>query len=71
MMNESQMLTQADTIMEYQADVTALSACLRDLLMAYERRIRSDCTPEQLKQRPWRVAEYLAAEEALRNANER
>lgn len=46
-------------------EVTTLTTCLRDLMLAYERRIRSACTPEQLKLKPWRVAEYVAAEMAL------
>lgn len=39
---------------------------IKDLMMAYERRIRSDCTQEQLEQQPWRVAEYIAGESLLR-----
>lgn len=39
---------------------------LRDLMAAYERRVRSDCkTPEDLAKEPWRCAEYIAAEKAL------
>ena len=44
-----------------------LAACLRALMLAYERRIRSDCTTsEELAKEPWRCAEYVAAEDALK-----
>jgi len=48
-------------------EVATLRTALEGLMLAYERRIRSDCTPEQLEQKPWRVAEYCIAEEALTN----
>lgn len=39
---------------------------IRELLMAYQRRIRSDCTtPEQLAAEPWRCSEYIIAEAIL------
>lgn len=43
-----------------------LETALRDLMSAYERRIRSDCkTPEDLAKQPWRCAEFIAAEQAI------
>ena len=48
-------------------EVATLRTALEGLMLAYERRIRSNCTPEQLEQKPWRVAEYCIAEEALTN----
>lgn len=36
-----------------------------DLMAALERRVRTDCTPEQIEQRPWRCSEYVAAERLL------
>lgn len=40
---------------------------LAEMMQAYERRIRSDCTSqEQLDKRPWECAEYRAASEYLR-----
>jgi hypothetical protein len=38
-----------------------------DLMAAYERRIRTDCTPEQLAKEPWRCMEYIGAENLLRD----
>jgi len=39
---------------------------LQELMMAYERRIRSDCaTPEALALKPWECSEYCAARDAL------
>lgn len=35
--------------------------CLTQMMNAYERRIRSDCTPEQIEKRPWECAEYVEA----------
>lgn len=44
----------------------AASVALRNLLEAYERRIRSLCTtPEELAAKPWECAEYLEARRAL------
>ena len=40
---------------------------IMELMQAYERRVRSDCTPEQIEKRPWECAEYLKAAEYLRN----
>ncbi len=45
--------------------MNSMEQALRDLMMAFERRIRSECTPEQLQQEPWRCWEYIAAENAL------
>lgn len=42
-----------------------LETALRFLMQAYERRIRSECTPEQLKQEPWRCMEWEYAHGAL------
>jgi len=40
---------------------------LRDLMTAYERIVRSNCTtPEQLEAKPWRCAEYVQAEDSIR-----
>lgn len=38
-----------------------------ELMRAYERRIRSDCTLETLAKKPWRCMEYIAAEDLLRD----
>jgi len=39
---------------------------IRELMLAYERRIRSLCsTPEELAKEPWRCAEYIGAERLL------
>lgn len=42
-----------------------LLRALLDLMGAYERGVRSACTPEQLKASPWRVQEFVAAEDAV------
>lgn len=40
---------------------------LMEMMKAYERRIRSDCTtPEQIEKRPWECAEYIAAADFLK-----
>jgi hypothetical protein len=40
---------------------------LMEIMKAYERRIRSDCTTqEQLDKRPWECAEYIAASDYLK-----
>lgn len=56
----------AELLESAEKEVDELSTRLRDMMACYEQRIRSACTPEQLKLQPWRVAEYVAAEEALR-----
>lgn len=38
-----------------------------DLMAAYERRIRTDCTPKELTKEPWRCMEYIGAEGLLRD----
>lgn len=38
---------------------------LRDLMTAYERRIRTDCTAEDLRMKPWRCYEFVQAENVL------
>lgn len=39
---------------------------IQELMLAYERRIRSLCSgPEEIANEPWRCAEYLAAEKLL------
>lgn len=43
-----------------------LKICLKEMMRIYESRIRSLCTPEQLEQQPWRVSEYVAAEDAIK-----
>lgn len=40
---------------------------LRGMMDAYERRIRTDCTPEQIEKKPWECREYLIAKTALDN----
>lgn len=40
---------------------------IMELMQAYERRVRSDCTPVEIDKRPWECAEYLKAAEYLRN----
>lgn len=36
--------------------------CLMEMMQAYERRVRSDCTtPEQIAAKPWECAEYIKA----------
>lgn len=42
-----------------------LKTRLKEMMRIYESRIRSLCTPEQLEQKPWRVAEYVLAEEII------
>ncbi|HZR03645.1 MAG TPA: hypothetical protein VFA81_10790 [Burkholderiales bacterium] len=42
-----------------------LRVALKDMMDAYERRIRSLCTPAELERQPWRCREYVVAEEAL------
>lgn len=40
---------------------------LREMMDAYERRVRSDCTtPQQLQGQPWRCREFIVAEELLK-----
>lgn len=39
---------------------------IMELMQAYERRVRSDCTPVEIDKRPWECAEYLKASEYLR-----
>lgn len=40
---------------------------LMEMMKAYERRIRSDCTTqEQIDKKPWECAEYLAAADYLK-----
>ena len=40
---------------------------LMEMMQAYERRVRSDCTtPEQIAAKPWECMEYLRAAEYLR-----
>lgn len=38
-----------------------------ELMEAYARRIRTDCTAEDLAKEPWRCMEYIGAEELLRD----
>lgn len=39
---------------------------LKALMAAYERKIRTDCALADLESKPWRCAEYVQAEEAMR-----
>lgn len=43
----------------------AASVAMKNLLDAYERRIRSLCTPEQLEKKPWECAEFIEAKRIL------
>lgn len=43
----------------------AASVAMKNLLDAYERRIRSLCTPEQLEKKPWECAEFIDATRIL------
>jgi len=44
-----------------------LAFALRGMMSAYEHRIRSDCkTQAEIDKQPWRCAQYIVAEEALR-----
>lgn len=46
--------------------VEQLEGALREMMAAYERRVRSDCKTEaQLAAAPWRCLEYVAAESLL------
>lgn len=46
--------------------VERLEGALREMMAAYERRVRSSCsTPAELDARPWRCLEYVAAESLL------
>lgn len=49
----------------YMRQADKLETALRNMMAAYERRIRSECTTEQLAKEPWRCAEYVAAEQAI------
>jgi len=42
-----------------------LEVALRDLMLAYQRRVMTDCTREQIDREPWRCMEYVAAEQLL------
>ena len=47
--------------------ISKLKNALRGMMIAYERRIRSECkSAEDLAKEPWRCAEYVAAEQALK-----
>ncbi len=39
---------------------------LMQVMQAYERRVRTDCTPAEIEKRPWECAEYVAAADFLR-----
>lgn len=41
---------------------------LSRIMLAYERRVRTGLTPEQIEKRPWECAEYVAAATFLRRA---
>jgi len=43
-------------------ETIALRAALRNMADAYQRRIRSECTPEEIVKEQWRCAEYVEAE---------
>lgn len=43
-----------------------LAQALREMMAAFERRVRSDCkTEDELAAAPWRCLEYVAAEQLL------
>lgn len=45
-----------------------LETALRDMMAAYERRVRSECrTLTDLQHEPWRCMEFVAAEQALQS----
>lgn len=62
---EALLRLKAELLESAEKECDELAVYLREMMRVYEQRIRSDCTPAQLKQKPWRVAEYVAAEEAL------
>jgi hypothetical protein len=43
----------------------AAGVALKAMLDAYERRIRTDCTPEQLALKPWECMEFIEARRVL------
>lgn len=45
--------------------VNAAAPALKNMMDAYERRIRTDCTLEQIERKPWECAEYIAAKAML------
>jgi hypothetical protein len=58
---------QALTAAIMQADrESRLEQALRDLMTAYERRVRSSCTLADIDKQPWRCDEFVAAEDVLR-----
>lgn len=49
-----------------EGQVEIKDAALKEMMAAYERRIRSDCTSQSaLAAQPWRCAEFCQAERAL------
>ena len=55
-------------IIDRETALPELVAALENLKVAYERRIRSECSPRDLEMKPWRCAEFIAAEAALARA---
>ena len=43
-------------------EVVELRRALRNMADAYQRLIRTNCTPEMIAQEPWRCMEYIEAE---------
>lgn len=41
---------------------------LMEMMKAYERRVRSECGPEDIQKRPWECFEYISAAEFLRKS---
>ncbi len=46
--------------------INSARSVIESLMEAYARRIRSECTAEQLALEPWRCMEFVAAESVLR-----
>jgi hypothetical protein len=55
-------LRQGDVLADW---CNVAGGALKALMDAYEHRIRSNCTPEQIKLEPWRCAPFIMAERAL------
>ena len=47
-------------------EIVELRAALRAMADAYERKVRTGLTPEEIAKQPWRCAEYVEAERLYR-----
>jgi hypothetical protein len=45
--------------------INMAAPAMQNMMDAYERRVRSDCTPGQIGKKPWECAEYIAAKCAV------